>query len=84
LVDFHIIGPIVLDSRFADIVFSTILGWSYYGEKAAEYLLGNKVVKTIPLSLVLFVMIGSILSLNTVWTFADITNALMLYQTWFH
>jgi AGCS family alanine or glycine:cation symporter len=75
--DFHIIGPIVLILGLLTFVFSTILGWSYYGEKAAEYLFGNRVVKPYRYLWVLFVMIGSVLSLNTVWTFADITNALM-------
>jgi alanine or glycine:cation symporter, AGCS family len=75
--DFHIIGPIVLTLGLLTFVFSTILGWSYYGEKAAEYLLGNKVVKPYRYLWVMFVMIGSVLSLNVVWTFADITNALM-------
>jgi AGCS family alanine or glycine:cation symporter len=75
--DFHIIGPIVLILGLLTFVFSTILGWSYYGEKAAEYLFGNKVVKPYRYLWVMFVMIGSVLSLNVVWTFADITNALM-------
>jgi AGCS family alanine or glycine:cation symporter len=75
--DFHIVGPIVLTLGLLTFVFSTILGWSYYGEKAAEYLLGNKVIKPYRYLWVMFVMIGSVLSLNIVWTFADITNALM-------
>ncbi len=75
--DFHIIGPIVLTLGLLTFVFSTILGWSYYGEKAAEYLFGNKVIKPYRYLWVMFVMIGSVMSLNIVWTFADITNALM-------
>jgi AGCS family alanine or glycine:cation symporter len=75
--DFHIVGPIVLTLGLLTFVFSTILGWSYYGEKAAEYLFGNKVVKPYRYLWVMFVMIGSVLSLNVVWTFADITNAMM-------
>lgn len=75
--DFHIIGPIVLTLGLLTFVFSTILGWSYYGEKAAEYLFGNKVIKPYRYLWVIFVMIGSVMSLNIVWTFADITNALM-------
>jgi AGCS family alanine or glycine:cation symporter len=75
--DFHIVGPIVLTLGLLTFVFSTILGWSYYGEKAAEYLFGIKVVKPYRYLWVMFVMIGSVLSLNVVWTFADITNALM-------
>ncbi len=75
--DFHIVGPIVLTLGLLTFVFSTILGWSYYGEKAAEYLFGNKVVKPYRYLWVIFVMIGSVVSLNIVWTFADVTNALM-------
>src|SRR5690606_17188081 len=71
------IGPIVLTFGLLTFVFSTILGWSYYGEKAAEYLFGNKIVKPYRYAWVSFVMIGSVLSLNVVWTFSDITNALM-------
>lgn len=72
-----VIGPIILTFGLLTFVFSTILGWSYYGEKAAEYLFGVKIIKPYRYLWVIFVMIGSILSLNMVWTFADITNALM-------
>jgi AGCS family alanine or glycine:cation symporter len=75
--DFDVVGSVVLTLGLLTFVFSTILGWSYYGEKAAEYLWGNKVVKPYRYLWVMFVMIGSVLSLNIVWTFADITNALM-------
>ncbi len=75
--DLPIIGPIVLTIGLLTFVFSTILGWSYYGEKAAEYLLGEKIIKPYRWLWVVFVMIGSVLSLNIVWSFADITNGLM-------
>ncbi len=58
-------------------VFSTILGWAYYGEKAAEYLFGKKVIVPYRWLWVVFVFVGSVLSLQVVWTFADIANALM-------
>ncbi len=75
--DLPVVGPIVLTVGLLTFVFSTILGWSYYGEKAAEYLFGNKVTKTYRWLWVVFVMVGSVLSLKAVWSFADITNALM-------
>ncbi len=75
--DLPVVGPIVLTIGLLTFVFSTILGWSYYGEKAAEYLLGEKVIKPYRWLWVVFVMIGSVLSLNVVWSFADITNGLM-------
>lgn len=75
--DLPVIGPIVLTIGLLTFVFSTILGWSYYGEKAAEYLFGTKITKPYRWLWVMFVMIGSVLSLKAVWSFADITNALM-------
>jgi AGCS family alanine or glycine:cation symporter len=58
-------------------VFSTILGWSYYGEKAAEYLFGNSVIKLYRLVWVAMVMVGSVATMPAVWSFADIANGLM-------
>jgi AGCS family alanine or glycine:cation symporter len=58
-------------------VFSTILGWSYYGEKAAEYLFGINAVLPYRWLWVGAVMLGSVLSLPIVWAFADIANGLM-------
>jgi len=71
------IGSIVLTVGLLTFVFSTILGWSYYGEKAAEYLFGTKIVLPYRILWVIAVMLGSVLSLPIVWSFADITNALM-------
>jgi len=58
-------------------VFSTILGWSYYGEKAAEYLWGAGVVFPYRLLWVIAVFGGSVMSLPLVWGIADMMNALM-------
>jgi AGCS family alanine or glycine:cation symporter len=58
-------------------VFSTILGWSYYGEKAAEYLFGTKVIRPYRVLWVIAVMIGSVQPIAVVWTFSDIANGLM-------
>ncbi|MGE5315679.1 MAG: alanine/glycine:cation symporter family protein [Acidobacteriota bacterium] len=72
-----IVGPLVLTVGLLTFVFSTILGWSYYGEKAAEYLFGTKIVMPYRWMWVGAVMIGSVLSLPIVWSFADIANGLM-------
>jgi AGCS family alanine or glycine:cation symporter len=72
-----VVGPIVLTLGLVIFVFSTILGWSYYGEKAIEYLFGLKMVKPYRWMWVVCVMIGSVASLGAVWTFADIANGLM-------
>ncbi len=72
-----VIGPIVLTVGLLTFVFSTILGWSYYGERAAEYLLGKKVILPYRVLWVIGVFVGSITSLAFVWDLADAMNALM-------
>ncbi len=71
------IGPIILTVGLLTFVFSTILGWSYYGEKAVEYLWGEKAVPVYRWFWVAAVMVGSVATLPIVWSLADITNALM-------
>jgi len=75
--DIPYVGPLVLTVGLLTFVFSTILGWSYYGEKAAEYLLGSRVIKPYRVLWVMAVMVGSVASLPAVWAFADIANGLM-------
>jgi len=58
--------------------FSTILGWSFYGEKAMEYLFGLGAVKFYRMLWVPLVFIGCISSLDLVWGIADTLNGLMM------
>ncbi|MBU0508780.1 sodium:alanine symporter family protein [bacterium] len=74
---FHGFGSVLLSVALLTFVFSTILGWSYYGEKAAEYLFGSRVIKPYRWLWVAMVMVGSVVSIQAVWGFADITNGLM-------
>jgi AGCS family alanine or glycine:cation symporter len=75
--DIPLIGPTILTFGLLTFVFSTLLGWSYYGEKASEYLFGTRAVKPYRYIWVAFVMLGSVVSIRMVWSFADITNGLM-------
>lgn len=75
--DIPVFGPIVLAFGLLTFVFATIIGWSYYGEKAAEYLFGTKFTITYRWLWVIMVMVGSVLSLPIVWSFSDIANAFM-------
>lgn len=72
-----IIGPILLTIGLLTFVFSTILGWSYYGEKAAEYLFGTAIIFPYRIVWVIMVMVGSVATMPAVWSFADIANGLM-------
>jgi alanine or glycine:cation symporter, AGCS family len=71
------LGPFILTVGLFLFVFSTILGWSYYGEKAAEYLFGQRIIKPYRYAWVAAVMVGAVVKVPVVWSFADIANALM-------
>lgn len=75
--DLHAVGPIFLLFGLMTFVFSTILGWGYYGEKAAEYLMGTRAVKPYRILWVLAVLFGSVQPAQAVWDFADAANGLM-------
>ncbi len=70
-------GSLVVALGLILFAYSTILGWSYYGEKAIEYLLGVKAIKPYRVVFVVLVLVGSILKIDVVWTLADIFNGLM-------
>src|SRR5699024_9605575 len=57
--------------------FSTLLGWSYYGERNIERLLGVRAVMPFRIVLSLLVFIGCVSKLVLVWTFSDVANGLM-------
>ena len=57
--------------------YSTILGWSYYGEKSIEYLLGAGAVKPYRIVFVFFVGVGAVAKLGLVWNLSDTFNGLM-------
>jgi len=57
--------------------YSTILGWSYYGEKAFEYIFGERFIRLYRVLFIAGVMVGSMLKLEFVWNFSDLTNGLM-------
>ncbi len=71
------IGPFLLTLGLLTFVFSTILGWSYYGERALEYLIGKTAIIPYRLVWVVAVYVGAIASLPIVWDFADAMNAMM-------
>lgn len=58
-------------------VFSTILGWAYYGERNIERLFGRRLVMPFRIIFSLIVFVGCISELKVVWTFSDVANGLM-------
>lgn len=57
--------------------YSTILGWSYYGEKCAEYLFGRRVIFPYRVAYTGVVVLGAVVSLDLVWAISDVFNGLM-------
>jgi AGCS family alanine or glycine:cation symporter len=70
-------GGIVVTTGLVLFAFSTIIGWSYYGETGIVYLLGPKAALPYRLLWLVFIFLGAIGSLHLVWDIADTLNGLM-------
>ncbi|MDY4511335.1 alanine:cation symporter family protein, partial [Streptococcus hyovaginalis] len=73
------IGQIALAVSLVLFAFTTILGWSYYGERCFEFLFGSKAILLYRIIYVLMIAIGGYISLETIWVLADIVNGLMAF-----
>jgi AGCS family alanine or glycine:cation symporter len=73
----HDLGSWLVASGLAMFAFSTVLGWSYYGERSIVYLLGEQAILPYRLLFVVAVFVGSVRSLEFVWNFSDLMNGLM-------
>ncbi len=71
------LGRAVVSIGLILFAYSTILGWSYYGEKSLEFLAGERAVMPYRVVFSLVVFLGAIQPLALVWTVADIFNGLM-------
>ncbi len=71
------LGSWVLSFALVTFAFSTILGWSYYGEKALEYLAGVKSIIVYRLVWLVFIYLGCVYPFTTVKDFCDLSNGLM-------
>lgn len=71
------VGSYIVSIGLIFFAASTIIGWAYYGEKCYSYLFGDRTVINYRIVFVLAVFVGSVSSLDLVWSFADIMNALM-------
>ena len=72
------LGSALLTASLAAFVISTLLGWSYFGERALEYLGGRRLITPYRVLWVVAVFIGCTIPKSTiVWNFSDLVNALM-------
>ena len=70
-------GTYVVFATTVFFAYSTLLGWSYFGEKGFEYAFGEKSVTFYRIIFLVFVMIGAVTELKLVWNFSDLANGLM-------
>lgn len=70
-------GALALTISLVLFAYTTILGWSYYGERCIEFLFGTKSILPYRLVFVTMVALGGFLKLDLIWTIADIVNGLM-------
>ena len=71
------IGHILVAFSLAFFAYSTMIAWSYYGDRCFEYLLGARAVTPFRYVFCVFVLLGAIGGLDLVWTVADNLNAMM-------
>ncbi len=70
-------GGYIVAVSLSMFAFSTILGWSYYGEKSLEFLLGEWTNKPYRILFVIASFFGAVFHLDFVWTLSDVMNGLM-------
>ena len=71
------IGAPLLTFGILTFAFSTILGWSYYGESAVNYIEGRHINRFYRILYIVALFFGSIINLDIIWNIADCMNALM-------
>ena len=72
-----VVGTPILVVGILAFAYSTILGWSYYGERCVEYLFGRRGMVPYRLLFVFVLLVAPVISLDIVWSLSDIFNALM-------
>lgn len=70
-------GAMIVGGGLALFAFSTIIAWSYYGDRSVKFMLGEKAVLPYRLVYTSLIVVGAIVPLQLVWNIADITNILM-------
>jgi alanine or glycine:cation symporter, AGCS family len=71
------VGGYIVTLGLAIFAFTTLLGWSYYGERCIEYIFGTKSILPFRILWIAAIPVGSFFDLKTIWLIADTLNALM-------
>ncbi len=73
------VGDSFLTISLAAFAVTTLIGWSYFGEKATEYLVGKKGIPLYKLAYILMIYFGAVIPMHLVWESTDLINALMVF-----
>jgi len=73
------IGQLIVSVGIILFAFSTIISWSYYGDRSVEYILGEKAVLPYRIIYCILIPVGAFVKLDFVWTFSDVANGLMAW-----
>ncbi len=73
------VGSYILAIALSIFAFTTILGWSYYGERCVSYLFGGKSIIVYRVIFLVVLYYGAIADLGIIWTFSDLMNGLMAF-----
>lgn len=71
-------GNVFLSLSLVAFAITTLIGWSYFGEKAMEYLFGPKAISLYKLLYIVMIYVGAVIPLNVVWECTDFINAVMI------
>jgi AGCS family alanine or glycine:cation symporter len=71
-------GEYILGFSIVAFALATLIGWSYFGERAVLYLFGKEGIGTYKLCYIVMIFVGAVLSLDFVWELSDFINALMI------
>ena len=72
------VGDAFLTVSLGAFAVTTLIGWSYFGEKATEYLAGNKGIPLYKFLYIIMIYLGAIIPMQLVWESTDLINALMV------
>lgn len=71
-------GEAILDASLIAFAVATLIGWSYIGERAVEYIFGEKGIKPYQVAYLVMIFVGAVMSLDLVWELTDFINVLMV------
>ena len=71
------VGDYIVAISLAVFAFTTLLGWSFYGERSVEFLFGVKAIVPYRIAWVLAIPLGATVNLGLIWLIADTLNAMM-------